>query len=52
MAFFLTPNMVLSFSRSTADLVTVVTHRIAMAFNRSEATRGIALDIPKAFDRV
>ena len=40
------------FSRSTADLVTVVSDRIARAFNRSVATRAVALDISKAFDRV
>ena len=39
-------------SRSTADLLTVVSDRIAMAFNRSGATRAVALDISKAFDRV
>ena len=39
-------------SRSTADLYTVVSDRIAMAFNRSGATRAIARDISKAFDRV
>ena len=40
-------------SRSTADLLTVVSDRIArIAFNRSRATRAVALDIPKAFDRV
>ena len=39
-------------SRSTADLVTVVSDRIARAFNRSGATRAVALDISKAFDRV
>ena len=38
--------------RSTADLVTVVSDRIARAFNRSGATRAVALDISKAFDRV
>ena len=36
-----------SSSRSTADLLT-----IARAFNRSGATRAVALDISKAFDRV
>ena len=41
-----------SYSRSTADLLTVVSDRIAWAFNRSGATRAVALDIPKAFDRV
>ena len=38
-------------SRSTADLLTVVSDRIARAFNRSVATRAVALDISKAFDR-
>ena len=32
-------------SRSTADLLTVVSDRIARAFNRSGATRSVALDI-------
>ena len=39
-------------SRSTADLLTVVSERIARAFNRSRATRAVALDISKAFDGV
>ena len=39
-------------SRSTADLLTVVSDRIARAFNRSGATRAVAFDISKAFDRV
>ena len=39
-------------SGSTADLVTVLSDRIARAFNRSGATRAVALDISKAFDRV
>ena len=39
-------------SRSTADLLTVVSDRIARAFNRSGATRAAALDISKAFGRV
>ena len=39
-------------SRSTTDLLTVVSDRIARAFNRSEATRAVSLDISKAFDRV
>ena len=39
-------------SRSTADLLTVVSDRIARAFDRSGATRAVALDISKAFDRV
>ena len=39
-------------SQSTADLLTVVPDRIARAFNRSGATRAVALDIFKAFDKV
>ena len=39
-------------SRSTADLLTVVSDRIARACNRSGATRAVALDISKAYDRV
>ena len=39
-------------SRSTVDLLTVVSDRIARAFNMSGATRAAALDICKAFDRV
>ena len=39
-------------SRSTADLLTVASDRITRAFNRSGATRAVALDISKAFDRV
>ena len=39
-------------SRSTADLLTVVSDRIARVFNRSGATRAVAIDISKAFDRV
>ena len=38
-------------SRSTADPLTVVSDKIARAFNRSGATRAVALDISKAFDR-
>ena len=40
------------YSRSTADLVTVVSDRIAWAFNRSEATWAVAFDIFMAFGRV
>ena len=36
-------------SRSTADLLTVVSSRIARAFNRYRATRAVALAISKAF---
>ena len=39
-------------SRSTADLLTVVSDRIARAFNRSGATRALTLDMSKALDRV
>ena len=39
-------------SRSTADLLTVVFDGIPRAFNRSGATRAVALDISKAFGRV
>ena len=39
-------------SRSTADLRTVVSDRIARAFNRSGAIQALALDTSKAFDRV
>ena len=39
-------------SRSIADPLTVVSDRIARAFNRSGATRAVALDVSKAFDRV
>ena len=39
-------------SRSSADLLTVVSDRITRAFNRSGATRAVALNISKAFDRV
>ena len=40
------------FSRSTADLLTVVSDRISRTFNRSRATQAVALDISKTFDRV
>ena len=39
-------------TRSTADLLTVVSDRIATTFNRSGATRAVVRDISKAFDRV
>ena len=39
-------------SRSTADLLTVVSDWIARAFNRPVATQAVALDISKAFNRV
>ena len=40
------------FNGSTADLLTVVSDRNARAFNRSGATRAVARNISKAFDRV
>ena len=40
------------FYESTADLLTVVSNRIVRAFNRSGATRALALDIYKSFDSV
>ena len=43
--------MVLS-SRSTVDVLTAVSDRITRAFNRSGATRAVALDISKAFGKV
>ena len=39
-------------SQSTAYLLTVVSDTIARAFNRSGATRAVALDITKSFGRV
>ena len=41
-----------STSGLTADLLTVASDRIARAFNMSEVTQSVALDISKAFDRV
>ena len=38
-------------SQSTADLLTVVSDRIARAFIKSGAIRAVTLDISKAFDR-
>ena len=39
-------------SRSTADLLTFLSDRIARAFNKPGATQAVALDISKAFDKV
>ena len=39
-------------SRSTADLLTVVSDRTARSFNRFGATRAVAHDISKVFDMV
>ena len=52
MAFFSDFQYGFRSSQLTADLLTVVSDRIAGAFNRSGATRAVALDISKAFDRV
>ena len=41
-----------SSSSSTADLLTVASDRIAITFNGSGATRAVALDLSKAFDKV
>ena len=38
-------------SQSTGDLLTVVSDRIARAFNKSEAILAVALDVSKTFDR-
>ena len=40
------------YSRSTADLLKIVSYIIARAFNMSGATGAVALDISKVFDRV
>ena len=39
-------------SRSTADLLTVVSDRIARAFNGSGTTRAVTVNRSKAFDKV
>ena len=39
-------------SRSTADLLTVVSDGVARAFKRSGVSQAVALDISKTFDRV
>ena len=39
------------YSCSTADLLAVVSDRIARGFNRYRASQAIAIDISKAFDR-
>ena len=52
MTFFFYFQYGFSSSRSTPDLLTVVSNRIARAFNRFWATRYVALDMSKAFDRV
>ena len=52
MAFFSDFQYGFRSARSTADLLIVVSDRIARSFNRSGATRAVALDISKAFNRV
>ena len=52
MAFFSDFQYGFRSSQLTADLLIVVSDRITRAFNRSGATRAVALDISKAFDRV
>ena len=50
---FLIFSMILGLlNQLTAVLLTVASDRIARAFNRSGATRAVALDISKAFGRV
>ena len=39
-------------SRSTADVLTVITHRVSEALDEGFMTRAVALDISKAFDKV
>ena len=38
-------------SRSTAVVLTALSYKIARAYNKSGATRAVALDMSKAFDR-
>ena len=52
MAFFSDFQYGFRSSRLTAGLLAVVSDRIARAFNKPGATRTVALDISKAFDRV
>ena len=49
---FLISSMVLGLLDQLQIPLKVVSDRIAGAFNRSGATRAVALDITKAFDRV
>ena len=39
-------------SQSTADLLTVISDKIATAYNKSGVTRAVALDISKVFERI
>ena len=52
MAFFSDFQYGFRSSRSTADFLRVVSDRIARTFNRFGATRAVALDISKAFERL
>ena len=52
MAFFSDFQYRFRSSQSTLDLLTVVSDRIARAFYWSGATRAVAIDISKAFNRV
>ena len=52
MAFFSDFQYGFGSSQLIADLLTVVSDRIARIFNRSGVTRALTLDISKAFDRV
>ena len=51
MAFFQISSMVFGLL-DQLQIFSVVSDRIARVFNRSGATRAVALDISKAFDRV
>ena len=52
MVFFLISRMVLLLLNQLQYLIIVVPDRIAMAFNRSGATRVVAVDISVAFDKI
>ena len=53
MVYFLIPSMVLGLLDQLQIFSQLVaSDRIAMTFDRSRATRAVALDISKAFDRV
>ena len=52
MAFFSDFQYVFRSSWSFVDILTVVSDRIAKAFNMSEATQAVTLYISKAFDKV
>ena len=52
MAFFSDLQFCFRSCRSTADLLTVISDRIARDSNRSGFTQAIALNISKTFDRI